>query len=85
MRLSLVSLGTRLATHDSPAATMMTREDSGSFIVGSSGRTTPFSTIPGTAKGHRSRARCISMRDGATPEGGGGGVGGAEPTAAESG
>jgi hypothetical protein len=36
-------------------ATMMTRECSANFTAGSSGRTKPFSTIPATATGRRSR------------------------------
>ena len=43
-------------------ATIMTRECSASFAVGSNGRTSPFSTIPGIANGRRAEdARCISI------------------------
>src|SRR5829696_1223433 len=45
--------GTGAEVHGYSAATMMTRERSGSFTVGSIGRTTPFCTMPATAKGRR--------------------------------
>jgi len=44
--------------------TMITRECSGSFTVGSKGRTNPFSTTPATARGRRRPIRCISIGDG---------------------
>jgi hypothetical protein len=45
------SVGIEDAVYVAPEATIMTRERSGSFTAGSSGRTKPFSTMPATANG----------------------------------
>jgi hypothetical protein len=52
----------------------MTRERSGSFTVGSRGRTKPFSTTPATARGRRRRPRWTSTGDGDASGGNSGGA-----------
>src|SRR5579884_1428407 len=81
-RLSKNRLGKSIKTtaelfsiHDASDATIITRACSGSFTVGSRGRTKPFSTTPLTARGRRRiRPRWLSIEEGVTSAGSSGGA-----------